>query len=98
MDTDALIAESTRRLDALAGDLRDRGVEANPTVLAEGDVGVLPARSEALGADLILLGSHGHGPLHDLLVGGTIRKIMRLATCPVVVVKGKKGTREEGTR
>jgi len=40
----------------------------------------------AADADLLVLGSHGHGQLHDRLVGSTSERAIHLAPCPVVVV------------
>ena len=37
-------------------------------------------------ADLIVMGSHGHGALYDLLVGSVTHGVVKGATCPVVVV------------
>lgn len=37
-------------------------------------------------ADLIIIGSHGHGALYDLLVGSVTQGVIKAATCPVVVV------------
>ena len=36
-------------------------------------------------ADLIVMGSHGHGALYDLLVGSVTHGVIKSATCPVVV-------------
>jgi nucleotide-binding universal stress UspA family protein len=40
----------------------------------------------ALDAELLVLGSHGHGAIHDTLVGSTSRHVIRHATCPVVIL------------
>jgi nucleotide-binding universal stress UspA family protein len=40
----------------------------------------------ALDAELIVLGSHGHGAFHDALVGSTSQHVIRHASCPVVVL------------
>jgi nucleotide-binding universal stress UspA family protein len=40
-------------------------------------------------AELILVGSHGHGGLHHLLVGSTTEDLLRRATVPVVVVPAR---------
>ena len=40
----------------------------------------------AIGADLLVLGSHGHGPVHDKLMGSTSERVLRHAPCPVVIV------------
>jgi nucleotide-binding universal stress UspA family protein len=37
-------------------------------------------------ADLIVIGSHGHGALYDLLVGSVTQGVIKDAKCPVVVV------------
>lgn len=42
-------------------------------------------------ADLIVIGSHGHGALYDLLVGSVTQGVIKAARCPVVVVPAAKG-------
>ncbi|MEP6668758.1 MAG: universal stress protein [Chthoniobacter sp.] len=37
-------------------------------------------------ADLIVMGSHGHGAFYDLLVGSVTNGVIKEARCPVVVV------------
>ena len=44
-------------------------------------------------ADFIVLGSHGRGAMHDLLVGSTAHMVIRKAPCPIVLVPV---TRETG--
>ncbi len=36
--------------------------------------------------DMIIMGSHGHGALYDLLVGSVTHGVIKGAHCPVVVV------------
>jgi nucleotide-binding universal stress UspA family protein len=43
-----------------------------------------------LGVDLIVVGSHGGDALHRLLAGSVAKKVVRDASCAVVVVKGPK--------
>jgi nucleotide-binding universal stress UspA family protein len=40
----------------------------------------------AIGADLLVLGSHGHGTVHDKLLGSTCERVVHRAPCPVVIV------------
>ncbi len=42
--------------------------------------------AQELRADFIVLGSHGHGALYDLIVGHTASYVLKRALCPVVVV------------
>ena len=45
------------------------------------------------GAGLVVVGSHGHGALYNLLVGSVAEGVIRHSTVPVVVVPG---TRSKG--
>ena len=40
-----------------------------------------------LHADLLVVGSHGHDPIVHLFVGSVAERVVRNATCPVVVVR-----------
>jgi nucleotide-binding universal stress UspA family protein len=40
----------------------------------------------ALDAELIVLGSHGHGAVHDQLVGSTSMRAIHHASCPIVIL------------
>ena len=37
--------------------------------------------------DLILMGTHGHGPVSEMLIGSVADKVVRTAPCPVLVVR-----------
>jgi len=52
----------------------------------------------ALDADLIVLGSHGHGAFHDALVGSTSLHVIRHAPCPVVVLPDPRRADREHKR
>lgn len=60
-----------------------------------GDPGQITAdRAEELGADLIVLGSHGRTGLTRMLLGSVAERVVRLAHCPVLVVKIPEGSSE----
>jgi len=42
---------------------------------------------EQLGCDLIVMGTHGHGRLRQILFGSVTEEVVRRARCPVMVVK-----------
>ena len=44
------------------------------------------ADEAAKGADLLVVGSRGYGPIRRVLMGGTSAKLMRSSPCPVLVV------------
>jgi nucleotide-binding universal stress UspA family protein len=65
------------------------GLRATTAVL-EGSPGhELSAAAAREGADLIVVGPHGHGLVGRMLVGNTARRLMRSATVPVAVVPAR---------
>ena len=40
-----------------------------------------------VGIDLIVMGTHGRGPMAHLLMGSVAERVVRLAHCPVLVVR-----------
>src|SRR5574337_621431 len=44
------------------------------------------AEAERLGADLIVLGSHGHSALGEMLIGSVAHRVSAVATVPVLLV------------
>ena len=67
------VASVSRRMDA-----EGLAVDADP-------VHALEAEAEQ-GADLLVLGSRGYGPLHRVLTGSVSTPLVRSAACPVMVV------------
>lgn len=49
----------------------------------------------ALDAELLVLGSHGHGAIHNTLVGSTSQHVIRHATCPVVILPDPRHAEKE---
>jgi nucleotide-binding universal stress UspA family protein len=69
--------------------LIDTDVEVRPRVV-EGRAG--PVLVEAAeGADLLVVGSRGHGGLAEALLGSVGQYCVYRAPCPVVIMRGKAG-------
>lgn len=77
---------ATRDLLALVRRCKKRGLEVEAAQLAGEAAPTILAQAKALGADLIVLGSHGHSAAFDLLVGSTAQRVLRQAKTPVLVV------------
>jgi nucleotide-binding universal stress UspA family protein len=46
--------------------------------------------AKRLNADLIIMGTHGRTGLSHVLIGSVAEKVLRLAPCPVMVIRSKK--------
>lgn len=82
-------AVAQRRLGRLVAQARKRGVRAKG-VLLEGtphDRIVRAARSAR--ADLIVLGTHGRTGLGRAFLGSVAARVLTLAPCPVLTVRGR---------
>jgi nucleotide-binding universal stress UspA family protein len=44
--------------------------------------------AKRVGADLVVVGTRGHTGLKHLLLGSVAERTLRLADCPVLVIKG----------
>ncbi len=96
--TAELRVDGERFLQQMIG--RAAGKLACVDFLREGKpVDVILAVAQEWGADLIVMGTHGRGPLSQLIMGSTSETVLRQAGCPVVLVHQKpKGLTDAGGR
>jgi nucleotide-binding universal stress UspA family protein len=52
------------------------------------------AYAKEIGADLLVLGSHGHGALAQMMLGSVAERVVRHASCPVMTVRQPHATAE----
>ena len=85
ISADEIRQEHAHLLRISAG-LREKGVNAQ-ALLLKGDAPALILEKAAdLQADLIILGSRGHGLLHKALLGSVSEAVIRHASCSVLIV------------
>lgn len=86
----ALKADVVRSVEDAAERLRERfpGVDVFSHVHVGRPAEALLAAADELGADRIVLGTAGRTGLSHLLLGSVAERVVRLAACPVLVVKG----------
>ena len=76
---------------ALVARGREEGVDVSFLVWT-GDPGdVIVEAAQAEHADMVLVGSHGRGPVGRLLLGSVSEFVVRNAPCPVLVVRPREG-------
>jgi len=69
------------------GIAKAKRVKLEAEVVAGHAVAVIVARVKELNADLLVVGFMGHSALYERIIGGTADRLVRLAPCPVLVVK-----------
>jgi nucleotide-binding universal stress UspA family protein len=93
-DAQAIASEGTgvaeEALIRLQFQLKQTGVEAESDLLNGVPITTILEEAVEKKADYIVMGSHGHGALYNLLVGGTALGVMQKAPCPVVIVPIRK--------
>lgn len=73
-------------LDRQAAQYEGRGIEMR-TIIKQGDAWrSIIAAADELGADLIVMGTHGRRGLPRALLGSVAEKVVRTAHCPVLTV------------
>ena len=77
---------AARQLEKLEAKLAADFVTAELVQLVGLPISLIVEQAEKLAADYIVMGSHGHTALYDLLVGSTTHGVLLRAKCPVIIV------------
>lgn len=87
-ETDDLEAEDDgERLKKFIQQISKLGFQAETRVGYGNPKVLLPQFSKEFGADLLIMGAHGHGWFKDLLFGTTIEKVRHKVNIPVLIVR-----------
>jgi nucleotide-binding universal stress UspA family protein len=81
-------AWSLRELQKLSRRTTRGGVETTVLVRAGDPAEQIVRAAKAAKADLIVTGTHGRSGLKRLLLGSVAQRVVALASCPVVTVRG----------
>lgn len=78
--------EEEKQLALLRDHMAAGGIEVEANQLTGNLVTSIVETGRNCGADLIVMGSHGHGAVYNLLVGSVANGVLKSAICPVLVV------------
>lgn len=80
------IKREHKQLLGISAKLRDEGVDAQ-AILLKGDAAkLILEKAGELPAEMIIIGSHGHGLLHKALLGSVSEAVISHARCNVMIV------------
>ena len=77
------------RLNRSVNELKLKGVDAHPLLVAGRAYADIVSTAEDLAVDLIVIATHGRTGFSHLVFGSTAEKVVRLASCPVLTVKSQ---------
>lgn len=80
-------AEHTRLDDLASGLARQFGIRVRAVTLLGRTHSKIAAHAQEARADLLVAGSRGENTLMDLFLGSTASRLLRLASCPVLIVR-----------
>ncbi|MFM2315380.1 MAG: hypothetical protein RLZZ04_4658 [Cyanobacteriota bacterium] len=80
------LRQEHRYLQDKALELDRCGIEVTPLLVQGTTIETILHEASKLKADMIAIGSHGHGGLYKTLVGSVSEGIIRKAFCPVLVI------------
>ena len=81
-----ILRDEHRHIQEIADRVRKDGLDATALLVQGPAVETILVEATRLGADMIVVGSHGRGAMYRLLVGSVSEGILRGANCPVLVV------------
>ena len=90
MMMESIVKEAQKSLDERTTLYRDR-ISLGPVRVEVGDArDVIDQVAGTIGADLIVMGTHGRRGLRRMLLGSVAETVVRSAPCPVLTVRSKK--------
>ena len=87
---DTMVKDNQAALDQLAA-RKAAQADIAPTILRTGDArDVINQTAKEIGADLIVVGTHGRRGVTRVLLGSVAETVVRTAPCPVLTVRMEK--------
>lgn len=91
--------EIKAKVEGQVSKLKDEGLDVTAKVVTSPSqpAHVIADVAKDVGADLIVVGTHGHTALGGLLVGSVTHRLLHLAPCPVLAVPPVRQSKREET-
>lgn len=78
--------EEHRLVQAIAEDMRSRGLQAEGLLVQGPPARAILREADDVAADMIIMGSHGYGAVISALLGSVSRQVLRKSRRPVIIV------------
>ena len=81
-----VIRNATAEIQEMADRLRKAGIDTTALLLQTAAVDTILKEASKLDVDIIVLGSHGRGTMHQLLMGSICEGVIRKSESPILVI------------
>jgi nucleotide-binding universal stress UspA family protein len=78
-----------QKIQSEGDDLDACGLEVETLCVQGATAETILDHAKRLNADMILMGTHGHGAMHHMLTGSVCQATIKKATCPVLLVPSR---------
>lgn len=83
-------SEAQERIEAVRQRVEDTGVAVKVVMASGPPAQRITETAQKEAADMIVMGTHGRTGLRHMLIGSVAERVVRHATCPVLVVPSQK--------
>jgi len=80
------IHKSHRKIQEVSSSLREEGLDSTALLIQGATVETILLKASKLHVDMIIIGSHGRGVIHQMLLGSISEKVIQNSPCPILVV------------
>ncbi|APD07641.1 universal stress protein [Flavobacteriaceae bacterium UJ101] len=88
-----MIEVDTKRLEELTNFIKEKNIPYETEVIQGIASDTILEKAKEVDAELILIGSHGHGALYEALVGSVAHDVLKITDIPVLIVPDKYRTK-----
>jgi len=75
-----------QQIQHIANLMRQKNLDATALLIQGTTVKTILQKATTLGADMVIIGSHGRSKIYQLLLGSVSEEVIHQAKCPVLVV------------
>lgn len=81
--------EKHKQIQSIAEGLKKDNINATPLLLQGPTVDTIIEEAQKINADFIVIGSHGHGMMYNLLVGSIGHGLLKNSPIPLLIIPSK---------
>ena len=86
--------DNHKKLQSLEEKIKKEGLKVHALLLQGPTVEKILDEEVKINADMVVIGTHGHGKLHHMLMGSVSEGVIKKATCPVLLVHSRLSGKE----